>query len=388
MIKKIFKNKIFLLFLLFLSVFLVYFLTGPVQPTPYNYFVRLANAFSHGQIYLTEAPPWLNELIPLEGKYFVVYPPMPAILLLPFAFFLGPNLNQTLFSNFIGALNVILLFLILGKMKINKKAQIWLTALFAMGTNHWFLASIGSAWYLAHIVAVFFILLAIREILGSKRALFIGLFLGAAFWSRLPTILAFPFFAVLLWQKNNLKPLFKLALGVAFFVCLNFLYNFIRFQTIFDVGYTLIPGVLNEPWSKLGLFNVHYLPRHLKILFLKLPLFSHSFPYLKPSNEGLALWLTTPAFIFALKAKIRQKIVWAAWLAIFLIAIPNLIHSTVGFSQFGYRFAMDFTPFLILLTAIGIKQKLKWYHQFLIITGIIINFWGVLWINKFGWVGW
>jgi len=390
MIKKILKNKSFILFLLFLSVFLIYFSSGPNQPTSHNYFVLLAEAFSHGRIYLTEAPSWLNELIPLNGRYFVVYPPMPAIILLPFVFFFGPNFSQTLFSNFIGALNIILLFLILDKLKIGKKTQIWATILFALGTNHWFLASIGSAWYLAHLMAVFFLFLAIRETLTSKRALLVGLFLGAAFWSRLPTILAFPFFAVLLWpkKKKNFKPLFKLSLGVSFFICLNFLYNFLRFQTIFDIGYLLIPGVLNEPWAKLGLFNLQYLTRHLKIIFLKMPLFSRWPPYLKPSYEGLALWLTTPAFIFSLKAKLREKIVWASWLVIFLIALPNLTHSTVGFSQFGYRFAMDFTPFLILLTALGIKEKIRWYHQTLIIISILINFWGVIWINKFGWVGW
>src|SRR4030042_3502079 len=196
MIKKILKHKSFILSLLFLSIFLIYLSTGPAQPTPYNYFVRLAEAFSRGRIYLTEAPSWLNELIPLQGKYFVVYPPMPAIILLPFVFFFGPNFSQTFFSNLLGAFNVVLVFLILGKLKIGKRTQIWVTILFALGTNHWFLASIGSAWYLAHLVAVFFILLAIRETLGSKRALLVGLFLGAAFWSRLPTILAFPFFAV------------------------------------------------------------------------------------------------------------------------------------------------------------------------------------------------
>jgi len=388
MIKKILKNKIFVLFFLFLSVFLIYFSSGPSQPTSHNYFVLLAEAFSHGRIYLTEAPSWLNELIPLNGKYFVVYPPMPAIILLPFVFFFGSNFSQTLFSNFIGALNIVFLFLILGKLNISKKTQIWITLLFALGTNHWFLASVGSAWYLAHLMAVFFLFLAIRETLTSKRPLLVGLFLGAAYWSRLPTILAFPFFAILLWQRKNFKSFLKFTLGVSFFLCLNFLYNFVRFQTIFDVGYLLIPGVLSETWTKLGLFNLQYLSRHLKIIFLKMPLFSRFPPYFKPSYEGLALWLTTPAFIFALKAKLREKIVWASWLAILLIALPNLTHSTVGFSQFGYRFAMDFTPFLILLTALGIKQKIRWHHQALIIVAIFVNLWGVLWVNKFGWVGW
>jgi hypothetical protein len=38
------------------------------NPTPYNYFVRLADAFLHFRLYLLENPPWLNELVPFQGN--------------------------------------------------------------------------------------------------------------------------------------------------------------------------------------------------------------------------------------------------------------------------------------------------------------------------------
>lgn len=378
-----------LIFLLFFSTFLIYMFSSPGEAV-HNYFVRLADVFLRGRAYLTEAPAWLNELIPIEGKYMVVYPPMPAIVLLPFVAFFGLTFSQTLFSILIGSLNAILVYFALGKLKLSKESQIWATILFAFGTNHWFLASVGSAWYLAHILAVFFLLLAIHATLTKKRVVLIGIFLGAAFLSRLPTILSLPFFVILLYSKKKELPLqlIKLGLGILPFVVFSLFYNYLRFKNIFEFGYSLVPGVLNDPRFKYGLVDLRYVPRHLKVVFLKLPVFSNEFPFIKPSWMGMALWLTSPAFVFSLLAKIKEKIVKASWLAIFLVAIPAFIHCGEGYAQFGYRFAMDFTPFLLLLTAIGIGKKIKWFHKTLIIASILINFWGVLWINKFGWVGW
>ena len=63
----------------------IYVAAGLGLTTDYDYYGRLADAFLHGRWWLTEAPPWLNELLSCgEGRYCVVYPPLPAILSLPF----------------------------------------------------------------------------------------------------------------------------------------------------------------------------------------------------------------------------------------------------------------------------------------------------------------
>ena len=101
----------------------------------------------------------------------------------------------------------------------------------------------------------------------------------------------------------------------------------------------------------------------------------------------MAIWLTTPAFIYAFFAGIKNRLVIGCWITIILIAFVDFCHGTWGFAQFGYRYAVDFYPFLFLLTIKGIGDAVKWHHKILIILGIIVNLWGVLWIHKFGWVG-
>jgi len=104
----------------------------------------------------------------------------------------------------------------------------------------------------------------------------------------------------------------------------------------------------------------------------------------------MAIWLTTPAFIFALFYTFyhfKEKITLACWSAILPIAILVMSHGGTGFTQFGYRYATDFYPFLFLLTFLGMKN-LKPYHKFFIIIGVLVNLWGVISINKFGFVDW
>ena len=98
--------------------------------------------------------------------------------------------------------------------------------------------------------------------------------------------------------------------------------------------------------------------------------------------SGMAIWFTTPAFIFALKSKIKDSVTWWSWLAIFSIAAVIFTNAATGWG-FGYRYAVDFYPFLFLLTVRGMGGNLKWYHKVLIIIGVIVNLIGVVAINKF-----
>src|SRR5438876_433068 len=61
-----------------------YLIAGGGAPTVYDYYGRLAEAFVHGRYWLTEDPPWLNELVSCgDGRWCVAYPPLPAILAIP-----------------------------------------------------------------------------------------------------------------------------------------------------------------------------------------------------------------------------------------------------------------------------------------------------------------
>jgi hypothetical protein len=387
----------------FILTFSIYSATGPRFPTPYNYFTWLADAFLHGRLGLTKTTRYLGELIPVNGKLYVIYPPMPAILLMPFVAIWGPAFNQTLGSVFFASVNVSLFYLLVRRLTRNVEIQIWMTLLFGFSTIHWYIASVGSAWYFAHIVSFLFLILAIYETFTRRRPFWIGLLIGASYWSRLTTILSLPFFIIMLsdmWlikseenlilRRVNLKPLVQLGLGVGIFVLLDFTYNFLRFHTPFDVAYFMsgIDTPSHEPWLNKGPFSLSYIRYHLSIILAKPPVFIKEPPYVVPSLAGMSIWITTPAFIYALFAGIRNRVALACWSGIIPIALVLFTKNGTGWTQFGYRYAMDFYPFLLLLTIKGIGDEIRWHHKVLICLGILVNLWGVLWINEFRWFRW
>ena len=375
----------FIYFLIFGITFIIYFLTS--KNTPYNYFVRLADSFANHRLYLLDNPPWLNELIPINGKYFVVYPPMPAILLTPFVAIFGPNFSQTLFSIFLGSINPVILYDLLKKKNITSKTAFLTTLFFAFGTDHWYLSSIGSVWYLAHIVALFFLLLAIRETFYKQRLFLIGLLLGASFWSRSTIIFTLPFF--LFYMKNKFLPvnrqsiynILRLFSGIGIFVGLDGVYNFLRFSSFNPISpYQMMPPSQRNDTIKNGFLSLKNIPLHIDAMFLRLPQFQNSWPYLTPSLYSLAIWFTSPAVILIFKAK-KSLLVFACWSAIILTFFVISLWMVVGYSQFGYRFAQDFMPFIVILVALGIGQKPKLIAYLLVFLSIIINFWGIIMIN-------
>jgi hypothetical protein len=382
------KKYYFVLLLVLIISFFIYWLSS-VGNTPYDYFTRLAQSFLRGRYWLTENPEWLNELIPAGlNRYYVVHPPMPAIILIPLVFLFGSNFPQQYLAHFLGATTVVSTMMLSWKIKQNWLLSLWSGLFIGFGSIIWFLSSVGSSWYLGQISAAFFLTSALAEGLGQKRPALMGLLLGAAYWSRVDAILSAPLFFYIIWQKKEgLKPFFFFGLTLSLFLLFNAIYNFVRFGVFWDIGYTLIPGVLKEPWFSKGIMSPQYIWGNLKVVFLAMPRIFISFPYLKPSWGGLAIWLTTPAFIFSLWADFKDRLTKFLWLSVLSIFSFVLMHGAPGFSQFGYRYGVDFYPFLTLLTIKGAARTgLKWYHWLLLVIGIIVNLWGVLWINKFGWV--
>jgi hypothetical protein len=75
---------------------------------------------------------------------------------------------------------------------------------------------------------------------------------------------------------------------------------------------------------------------------------------------GTGLWAVSPALVFALRPPRRQDaaLFAACWLGVLLAAAPNLLYYNTGWYQFGYRFSLDFTPFLLVLVAMGLRRPL------------------------------
>lgn len=533
----------------FLLAFLIYDITAPgkinftapaplpeIFPEPantnFNHPLRLADAFLHGRLDVANA----KELGHLDwaiypkddpdAKYYPLEPPGTALVVLPGVAIYGLALNQSLVSVVIGALNISVVFSLMRRLAEKLSAAIWMTFLFAFGTIYWWNATNGGVWYFAHTVAVLFLFLAVYETLVGKRPFRAGLLLGAAYMTRLPTILGFPFFLIMfaeagllsaafqipqrifkerslpiaevksLLKRADVKVLARFAAGLTVVVILLSVYNYVRFDTPLHASYynwhvfceegslyndrcqgeNKAPGALFGGDGFLGartngLFDISYIPRHLPVLFERLPYMTEEAPYLIFDwNDGPPFWATTPIFLFALFAGIRHrrvktfgwaallftitvfiflpfvgagptkhpafawaqldvafglphflglgglfgihrpyfllyhflrllpffalialsiaagfknKLVLACWAAIIPVALTHFTAGVTGWPQFGYRYLLDYAPFIFLLAWVGMGQNLRWYHMGLIVASIAINFTGVLWINEF-----
>lgn len=386
--------------IIFISIFFVYYILGNNINTGHDFFVPLADAFLKGRLYVDKMAYELHEMVSFEevktgiynqvadgskGIFYVIYPPMPAILLMPFVLIWGQDFNQSLFSMFICSLGSVFAFKLFKLFNLNKKKAVWLLLFLAFGSMQWYHGTIGSSWYLSLASAMLFLWIAISLTVKNKSLFLIGLFLGFAYLSRFSVILSVPFFLINtrnLWFKKKrlkIKPLLMFFLGIFLSLGISFLYNYLRYGTIWHIGYQLLEkrwyNIANE-YAK-GSYSLSYWPRHIKALFWSFPYKIKGFPFFEPNYHSMAIWIVMPAVILAFWAPLKKRIVWSSWLVIILIALSHFFHGGVGATQFGYRYAMDYLPFLFILFVQAIKKKFYWWQKALIILSIIINSWGL-----------
>lgn len=378
------KNRL-LTILLLLIIFVIYLMTSAGN-TPYDYFVRLAQAFLKGRYFLTDNPQWLNELIPLSNQRFaVVYPPGPAVLIMPFIYLFGEKFQQQFLAHALGAGFAILTAKIAWVQTKNRPLTIWALLLAAFGNIIWYLSATGSVWYLGQVTAAFFLTASIYESVNKRRAWLASFLFAFAVISRLQTILTIPLLLYLNLKELSFRKLLDFTIPASIIFAMMGWYNYLRFGSFLETGYDLIPGVLSEPWYSKGIFHYSYAVSNLKVMFKALPIFQEQFPYILPSWGGLAIWITTPAFIYLLLPNLKYRANIFAIISLLLIATVTVFHGGTGFTQFGYRYAVDFYPLIFFILINSIKN-IKWHHWVLLLISIIVNLWGVVWINIFNWV--
>jgi hypothetical protein len=105
--------------------------------------------------------------------------------------------------------------------------------------------------------------------------------------------------------------------------------------------------------KKWGILDYHYLARNLGVVLTSLPWHEPggSAPF-QINEHGLALWITTPLFLWLIWPKRTSPIVVSLYLTAAAVALPGLLYQNTGWMQFGYRFSNDYSIFLFALLAI------------------------------------
>ena len=121
-------------------------------------------------------------------------------------------------------------------------------------------------------------------------------------------------------------------------------------------------------------------PGDLRVAWLKPIILGREFPWILPSVGGLAIWATTPAFIYALRAP-WDRWTLACWAGILLFCAVLFQFGGTGMTQLGYRFALDFYAPLTVLTIRGMDPPLRSWHTAFILVCVAINTWWVYTLN-------
>ncbi len=355
--------------------------------TPYNNYVLLADAFLHGHVWVTPPGEYIDALS-YQGRKFIIEGPLPGVLMMPLVALWGLNANQTLLSFALCAVAISAGWELSRRLGVPWPSRIVLALFLLLGTDLFFCAVFGDVWFIAHVSAACFTLLALVEVVGRKRGWLVALWAICAFESRFSLVLAIPVYAYLLLADAGPHVRRRRAISFGAVVLAGAVlwvaYNLARWGVWYDVGYTAWYHQDSAGQPEGSPFRLEYLPTQLWAFFVLPPQIVHGWPYLAPSRAGLALPFTSPALILAFFAWRPLRLVLALWVAVLVTAAPNFLYYVIGFVQFGMRHALDFEPFLFALMCLSAVRGLRWWGVTLCVYSALVGAWGVwFWIVFF-----
>ena len=357
-----------------------------------NQFTKLASSFVNGKLDITNY--FQGDIALFNSKKYVYFGPFPALLFIPLTIVFGENIPEQLILLFILPLVFYSLYKIAQAQYLNQNFALWLSLFFVFGTIFWLLWLLPIDAYLVQVVGSSLVIFSLYEFFHKKRWWLISTYLACAIATRATLLLACAFFILELWfdkrvnQKSKLLNLRQFLVPVGITIVLLSLYNFARFGSIFDTGYAYNSPLSTELQAtrEYGLFSLAHIPGNLFLLLFKSPdpvrisnlHYVLKFPFLKADYWGMGIFITTPLFLFVFLTKLRDKYVFSAWVTILLLLIPSLLYYGYGIWQYGYRYGVDFYPFLFILLGSVLKPEFQFKAKILIIWGIVLNFYLML----------
>lgn len=375
------------------------FSLGHHRPSHAPHFMYQADAWLHGQLHLRHPPPDLNDWARVGDRWYVSFPPGPALLMLPLVAVRGLDLDDVSFTVLFAALNVLLLFLVLERLRVagesprTRREDAALALLFAFGTVAFSCSIRGEVWFTAEVLGVTATCLYLLAAHRAARPLLAGLAWSFAAVTRTPLVFTALFFAAEVisgggrlgealrrretwrdparWRKVAL-----FAAGAAPLLLLAGWANWARFGSPLDFGHAHFwNNRVNADIRRWGLFSLHYLPRQLHAAFTRLPRLEDGRLTYHP--DGMSLLVTTPLYLLLLVPRVRARLRPALWLTVAATALPGFLYQNTGYVQFGYRFSVDYAPYLLLLLAVG-GWPMKRLFWALALAGVAVNAWGAI----------
>jgi hypothetical protein len=387
------KRKSDFWFAIGLSIFAfaAFYFSTKATLQPFDYTFRMAGALLNGKLGLTIEPAsWLNEMVPLHGKFYSVFPLGAVLTNVPLALLQKAGLTHDFPAHTLaaalaaGCVYFFFQFSAIVPASLLRRAFLALFPIF--GTWTWCNLGFAGSWQIALGFALLGEIAAIYFTLVRPRPLLAGACFALAFGNRTELLITAPIF-VFFWLNHDGGKLNLAALParlsqnwriVAAFLLIPALlalctagYNFARFGSVFDFGYARIPGVLKEPWYGGHLFSLNAIPRNMHKMLLAgvddLP----EFPYFRPFAFGCSIFVSSPFLFLLFREGGKHRA--AAWIAIATLTFALWCHGNPGGWQYTYRYAMILLPWMFALIATNGPEKLSIIEIALFTVSITIN---------------
>jgi hypothetical protein len=152
------------------------------------------------------------------------------------------------------------------------------------------------------------------------------------------------------------------------------IYNYARFYSVLDFGYTRIPAIQHEDWFKNGLFSVYAIPANAEaMLWDGWKMVAHR-PYLIPTGFGGSILASSPFLFLLLRKGVRDRsMIVAAWLAILVLTLFLWLHANPGGWQFAYRYGMILIPWMFLILLDTGRKRVSRFEVILFTASVAIN---------------
>jgi len=375
--------------------------------TPYNHFALLAEAWLEGRLDLGGPPPAYagrNDFALYEDRWFVVFPPFPALVLLPWVWLAGGDATRVADGAWfllLAGLAPALVFLALEKLARmeyafgDQRARVLASLVFAFGTVYFFCAVQGTVWYAAHVVGTALAAAYLLFALDAERPLAAGVALGLGLLTRTPLCFAAPLFVLEAWRvcrsdRGELdrrllaRKLARFGLPIMVALGVTLALNWARFDDVSEFGYRYLTVRWHERIERWGLFHYHYLARNLGVVLTSLPWMAPGqSPPFQINAHGLALWVTTPCYLWLLWPRRRPALFWSLLVSALAVAVPTLFYQNTGWVQFGYRFSCDYAVLLFALFAVG-GYRLGRVFRVAAVVSVMVNGFGAATFGRRG----
>lgn len=340
-------------------------------PSFYNTYTRQAMAWRQGLTHLPQDVSYL-ELAVYEGEYYVSFPPLPSVVLLPLTFLFGMDTPDNLLVKLYACLACLMMYGAFKRAGYKQVGAAVAAFLFCFSSSLLPLTLNGAVWYHAQVLAFFLTTASVCFLAMDRPTLSLFFFALSVGCRPFNALYALPlFFTYWIINRRAKVPFRDTALsllpGVGLGLCVAAglgVYNYVRFGDILEFGHNYLPEFSFQGGIQ---FSINHVVNHLKTFLWGGPL-EYADGVWRFKKFGYSMLLACPTlllmFLWAVMDLFRRQMRPEKAVVLFTCILHGfflLFHRTFGGFQLGARYAVDLIPytfFYLLLTPE--KKRLHW----------------------------